>query len=174
MKKLLMIVIFLGGLGFVWVKTDYKEPAGASAARVTRRKLPVEKPYDFPGDYTDSHKKLAGVFESSTSMFTEGNVPVLTLPPFTMTTGGGAPELLNLVTESAYSYLYNDRKVRVVRRDYTSEKKSRIRANYILIGRVSTIGDQIRITVRIQDLRTGEIVDAFDDYIERAKLGKYL
>ena len=172
MKKKLIVILYIV-LAVAWFATDYKEPTEASAPKVARRKLPTEKPYNFPSDYTETHKKLAGVFTDAAGMFTGGNVPVLALPPFAMATGDSTPALLNLVTESAYSHLYNDRKVRVVRRDY-SEGKSRIRAKYILIGRVSTIGNQIRVTVRIQDINTGEILDAFDDFIERAKIGKYL
>jgi len=172
--KLKVLCTFWVILVIVWFVTEYKEPKEASPPKIVRRKLPAEKPYDFPGDYTESHKKLAGVFENATSIFTDGNVPVLVLPPFTMATDNSNPVLLAYVTESAYSYLYNDKKIRIVRRDYTSEGKSRIRAKYILIGKVGTIGQQIRITVRIQDINTGEILDAFDDYIDMAKVSKYL
>ena len=173
-KTLKLLGIFYFILAIAWVMTEYKEPKEAAEPKVVRRKLPKEKPYDFPGDYSDTHKEMAGVFGNSTGMFTNDNIPVLVLPPFTMATDDSTPHLLNLVTESAYSYLYNDRKVRIVRRDYTSDSRSRIRAKYILIGRVSTIGNQVRISVRIQDINTGEILDAFDGYIDKAKVNKYL
>ena len=173
-KKLKLLGIFYCILAIAWFVTEYREPKEDAIPKVTRRKMPKVKPYDFPEDYTASHEKLANMFGNATSMFSGGNIPVLALPPFAMAAGESYPVLLNLITESAYSYLYNDRKVRVVRRDYSSESKSRIRSRYILIGRVSTIGNQIRITVRIQDINTGEILDAFDDFIDRAKINNYL
>ena len=165
--------IFYLALAVAWFATEYREPK-EEAPKVTRRGLPVKKPYAFPADYSESHKKLAGVFAEATEMFSGGNVPVLLLPPFTLSTGDGSPALLTYVTESAYDYLYNDRKVRVVRRDYDSGGKSRIRGRYILIGKVGTLGEQVRITVRIQDVNTGEILDSFDNYLSRAQVGRYL
>jgi len=173
-KKLTTLAVFIVIIFIAWDVTAYKEPKEEPPPKVTRRAMPKEKPYNFPGDYTETHKKLAGIFGEATSIFTGGNVPVLALPPFAMATGSGSPELLNLLTESAFSYFYNDRKVRVVRRDYNAANRSRIRAKHIVIGRVSTIGNQIRVIVRIQDVNTGEILDAFDDLIDRSQVSKHL
>ena len=171
MKKKLLCVFYII-LIVAWFKTEYEEPA-VFTQKVTRRALPKEKHFEFPNDYSETHNMLSGLFRDSTSSFTGNNFPVLALPPFTLTTGGGSPELLNLITESAYSHLRSDGKVRVVRRDYSPGSKSRIKAKYILIGRVGTIGDQIRVTVRVQDINTSEILDVFDSYIDRTKVSKY-
>jgi len=173
-RKLILLGFFYFILAIIWIATEYKEPRKESPPKITRRSLPKEKPYVFPADYIESHRKLAILFGNATNMFIDGNTPVLALPSFAMTTDNFSTVLLAYITESAYAYLYTDRRVRVVRRDYTSDSRSRIKAKYILIGRVGTIGNQIRITVRIQDINTGEILDAFDDYIDRTKVSKYL
>jgi TolB-like protein len=173
-RKLKQFILFYFILAIVWVMTEYKEPKETLPPKVVRRQFPMKRPYNFPKDFFETHTNLAGVFEDSTSMFTGGNIPVLILPPFTMVTGNSTAELINLVTESAFYHLYNDQKIRIVRRNYDEKNRSRIRANYILIGRISTIGNQIRITVRIQDINTGEILDAFDDYINIGQISKYL
>lgn len=173
-KKFKSLVLFYFILAIAWFMTEYREPQKDAGRGAARRKLPAEKPYDFPGDYTGPHKKLAAVFGNVTSMFTGGNIPVLALPSFSMASGDSKPVLLNLVTESAYFYLHNDQKIRVVRRDYSSGNKSRIKAGHILIGRVSAIGNQIRITVRIQDINTGEILDDYDCFFDKAEVKNYL
>lgn len=174
-KKFKKIIIgFYIILIIAWSASEYREPPVIIPPKITRKIMPKEKPYNFPADYADTHKHLANLFGNASSMFTGGNVPVLVMPLFTMSTGGESPELLELITESAFYYLYRDRKVRIVRRDYNSGKSSRIKAKHILIGRVSAIGNQIRVVVRIQDVNTGEILDAYDDFIDMEKVSKYL
>ena len=172
--KLKVIGVFYIILAIAWIRTEYREPVNATAPKAVRRALPKERPYAFPHDYAETHTKLAGLFADATNIFNRGTIPVLVLPSFVMAVDNNVPDLLSLITESAYFYLYNDQKVRVVRRDYSSGGKSRIRAKHILIGRVGIIGTQIRISVRVQDISTGEILDAFDNYIDKTKVGKYL
>ena len=172
MRKVLGIFYLI--LAVAWVVVGRKEPERKILPKITRRSFPRETPYNFPPDYAETHKTLAKVFGDTTTMFTEENIPVLILPPFTMTTDDDNPVLLDYITKSAFSYLYNDNKIRVVQRDYTSENRSRIKARYILIGKISPIGNQFRITIRIQDINTGEILDAYDEYISKTQVSKYL
>jgi len=169
-----MLIIFYVVLAVIWSATSYKEPKEDAPAKASRRALPREKPYDFPSAYSGTHKKLEGLFANSTEMFNGGNVPVLALPPFTMTAEGKSPELLNLLTESAFFYLCKDKNVRIVRRDYASGGNSRIKPRHILIGRVGEIGNELRITVRIQDVNSGEILDAFDEYVRKTDVARFL
>jgi hypothetical protein len=167
-KKLLGFFIILA---VAWIVTEPKKPKEEPPPEITRRKLPKETPYKFPADYIWIHSKLENVFGGISSSFTEGNVPVLILSNFTMAMGS-SPELLTHVTESAYTYLSDSRNLRIVKRDYN--KKSRIKAKYILIGRLIPTADQIRISVRIENINTGEITEIFDEYIDRNKAGIYL
>ena len=173
MKKKWLIIFYIILL-IIWIATDYREPVEDPPPEIIRRVFPTEKTHNFPNDFIITHNSLANLFEDATSRFTHGNVPVLLLPDFVMATGDSTPVLLDYIKESAFSYLYNDPKVRVVRRNYDSDQRSRIRGNYILIGRVSTFRDQIRITVRIQDVNTGEILDAFDEFVPLAQVSSHL
>ena len=166
------LLIFYVILAVAWSITSYKEPKEKSGPGVTRREMPKGKPFSFPAGYADTNKKLASIFASATEIFDDGNVPVLALPPFTM--DNESPELLTLLTESAFFYLSNDKNVRVVRRDYSAGGSSRIKPKHILIGKVGEIGRQLRITVRIQDVNSGEILDVFDEYIRKADVAKFL
>ncbi|MDR3266832.1 MAG: hypothetical protein LBT24_04585 [Tannerella sp.] len=164
MKKLKTLACFFGALWFLWAITEPKTPKPETAPQIVRRKLPKETTYKFPENYTGIHKELESVFSEVSSSFAGANVPVLILPVFTLSTGG-TPVLITYVTESAYAHLLKSKNIRIVKRDYNT--KSRIKAKYILIGRLSSVGDQIRVSVRIENINTGEIVDVFDGYIDK-------
>jgi|GEM_PF-2867358 len=170
--KALLIFYFILLVAWVLLVEDWRAVRDVAPV-VVRRPFPRERPFNFPRGYIGTHQRLAGMFAESTSMFAGGNVPVLALPPFAMAAGGGSPEFLSLLTESAFYYLYNDRRVRVVRRDYEAGGRSRIRAYHILIGRVSTIGNHVRVTVRIQDVHSGEILDVFAEDIYRGDIARF-
>jgi TolB-like protein len=171
MRKLKILAGFAGALFYLWVLTEPQTPKPETPPQIVRRKLPKETPYKFPENYTTIHKDLEGVFNEVTSSFTGGNVPVLILPDFTLSTGD-RPVFLTFVTESAYTHLSKSKNIRIVKRDYN--KKSRIKAKYILIGRLSSVANQIRVSVRIENINTGEIVDVFDDYIDKNKASLFL
>ena len=182
MSKSKVLAVFIIILAVLWQVTDYRGPLKPSKPKIDRRALPKEKPYDFPAEYVKTHKKMAEIFKNVTSSFTEGNVPVIVLTPFVMAPGASAegpqdnssPSLPAYLTESAYSYLYNDKNVRVVRRNYDLKNRSRIQAKYILIGRISSIGNQIRVTVRLENVTTGEILDSHDEYLDKAQVSRFL
>jgi TolB-like protein len=179
MRKLKMLGIYIIAVVVVFYavtgsKPELPKKPAAPVQKITRRNLPQEKPYDFPSDYLNVHKALAGSFSEVSAFFTNGNVPVLIITPFTITQSNNSPLVLTYLTESAYDYLHKSRNLRAIKRDYTSNKKPRITSNYILVGKVSPIGNQVRITLRIEDIRTGEIIDAFDDYVDKQAVARYL
>jgi hypothetical protein len=166
-----MLIGFCIVLFVIWNVTEPEKPKEEPPPKIVRRKLPKETPYKFPDDYVLIHNKLKNVFDDLSSYFSEGNVPVLILSDFTMS-NGNTLKLSAYVTESAYAYLSNSKNLRIVKRDYS--KKSRIKANYILIGRLIPLADQIRVSVRVENINTGEITEIFDEYIDRNKAGIYL
>jgi TolB-like protein len=172
MGKLKILAVFFGVFWFIWTVTEPKTPKIEPPPQIVRRKLPKETPYKFPENYAGIHKELEGVSNEVSSSFAGSNVPVLILPVFTMSTGG-TPVLLNFVTESAYAHLSKSKNIRIVKRDY-NKSKSRLKAKYILIGRLSSVGNQIRVSLRIENINTGEIVDVFDDYIDKTKASQFL
>jgi TolB-like protein len=173
MNKLKALVVFFIILFIAWTVTYPKQPKKAPPPpKITRRKLPMEAPYDFPENYILIHQELQYVFNEVSSSFTGNNVPVLVMPIFTMSTGG-TPVLLTYITESAYAHLSKSKNIRIVKRDY-NKSKSRIKSKYILIGRLSPVGDQIRVSIRIENINTGEIIDVFDEYIARDKASVFL
>jgi hypothetical protein len=170
--KFKTLVIFYIILFVAWTVTEPQKPKEEPPPKIVRRKMPKEKPYNFPQEYAWIHNGLEDIFGKVSSSFSGKNIPVLVLPVFTMSTGDTAT-LPAYMTESAYAYLSNSRNIRTVKRDY-KKSKSRIKSKYVLIGRLTPIGDQIRVSVRVEDIYTGEIIDVFDAYIDRNKAGFFL
>ncbi|MDR2865476.1 MAG: hypothetical protein LBV68_07710 [Spirochaetaceae bacterium] len=139
--------------------------------KIVRRQFPKEAPFAFPAEYKETYNKMSNVFLEVSNSFTGNNVPVLAVVPFTMSSGDNSAVLLTYAGETAYSYLSGSSKIRAVKRDYSA--KSRITSKYILIGKVIPIGNQVRLTVRVEDVRTGEIIDAFDEYIDKSQISMY-
>ncbi|MDR1179431.1 MAG: hypothetical protein LBK44_02905 [Spirochaetales bacterium] len=173
MKKLKILVVFYIILITVWYATEPAKPRQELSQKITRRKFPEKTDYAFPKEYAEVHKEFSGIFAEIPAAFPQGT-PVLVLPAFTMTGGNNSSALPEYVTESAYSYLSKNRNVRIVRRDYNSKTGSRIKAKYILIGRVNPIENQIRVSVRIENIASGEILDYFEKYIDKNKVAGYL
>jgi hypothetical protein len=174
MKKLKMLVVFYIILIVVWHVTEPEKPRQELPSKITRRKLPEKTAYAFPKEYEEVHRDFAAVFDGIPAAFPQGTVPVLVLPAFTMSADNNSSALPGYVTESAYSYLSKSPNVRIVRRDYNSKTGSRIKAKYILIGRVNPIENQLRVSVRIENIASGEILDYFEQYIDKAKVAGYL
>jgi hypothetical protein len=141
---------------------------------IIRYPFPKPKLNSFPTDFYPVHNKLSGIYKELTTSFPLKNVPVIALPVFKSTEPNISAGLVNYLTESAYSHLYYSKNMKIVKREYNISKKSRIKTKYILIGRISPVINQYRITLRLEDINTGEIIESFDDYIDKSIADRFL
>jgi hypothetical protein len=177
-KNITMLAAFYLILYIAWIATEPEKPGEQSGpqeivVKTVRRSFPKAEPYSFSDSYTPVHNELQGLFNEVSSSFAGENIPVVLLPPFTMSAGSGSPGFLANITESAYAYLSESKNLRIVKRDY-SKSKSRIKSQYILLGILSPIRNQIRLSVRLENINTGEILDVFDEYLDKSRISEFL
>jgi hypothetical protein len=177
-RNITMLAAFYLILYIAWIATEPEKPeekpeAPEVVVKTVRRSFPQEKPYSLPDNYAPIHDGLEGLFNEISSSFTGENVPVVILPPFKMATSSDSPVFLTHITESAYAHLSGSGNLRIVKRDY-NKSKSRIKSQYILLGILSPIRNQIRLSVRLENINTGEILDVFDEYFDMGKVSGFL